>query len=424
MPTDYGKADALVSHLGKLLRTGHAADVIFIVGPENAELRAHSMILAARCAHLQQPVRDFLAETRADDAALAASGRPHRGIRALELHLPDVDARTLLVCLRFVYTGQVIITLRSALALYRLGDRLGVPGLLRNVCRHLRECATPADALELLREAIDDELPGAVATLTGIVAENCREALTSRAFVLATPAVVRHLLMQERLDASETEIWDALVRRAAACAGVDERARVSAMSGLERQKIVEHVWEFMGPGLLRTLNIPAQVFADEVEPLGALSTRDALLKYRFDATMGFADLPQAFPASTMEFINRIRRPRIVYESMHPHNAGVNVTHCVRLPAWATKVRVEFDERCKVGQYSELKFFQDAKCTTLLSIFTDDRHKSQKRMAGHKPQLSIDAGLTLNLPSARFWFSFYSPQNFEPAWGYKFTVQTF
>lgn len=420
MSTDYGKVEALVHDLGKLLQTGHGADVIFIVGPQNVEFRAHSMLLAARCSALKDDVRAHLEETRKEDAASEAKGQQHRGTTALEICLPDVNPDPFMEALRFVYTGKVLVTLRNAFALYRIASKLGAPGLMRVVCRHLQATCQMDEVLEMLQEALSDALDGIVAVLTTFIAENCRDVLQTPAFLTAPHDVVLHILKQERLDASEAEIWDALIRRATACAGISPDAKVSMMSGLERQKVVEHMCAFMGPGLLRTLNIPTKVFADEVEPLGVLTPRDALLKYRFEATKDFAEFTQAFPAPCIDFINRIRRPRLQFESPHPHKAGARETTCVSLPSWATKVRVEFDERCKVGQYSELKFFQDEACTTLLSIFTDDRHK---KLAGHKPQLSLDKGLTLNLPSTQFWFSFYSPQNFDPAWGYKFVVLT-
>ncbi len=416
MSTDYGKVEALVSDLWKLLESGDGADVTFVVGRRNVRFRAHSMIVAARCRLLKEDVRAHLRETRFENKS--SSTKPHIRGTILEICLPDVNPAAFADVLRYMYTGKIYMSTGNAFELYSIASRIGIPRLTEIANHHLKVSSTVDGVLDLLREALRRGFEEITLHLIKFVAENCAQILQSDSFARTTAGVILHIVKQEHLNASEVEIWNAIVRWAAVHCSIPMTKTVSSMSDMERRQIVEHVKRFLRPGYLRIMNIDAETFAREVEPLGVLKPSEKLLKYRFDATKNMANFEEAFPAPCIEFLTRIRRRSYLYESSHPHACGVDEKVHVKLPSWAKQVRVEFDPRCVLGQYAELTFFEDEACTTMLSVLTDSR---RKKLNGHMPQLSVRDGLKLHLPSSEFWFTFYSPQAFPARWGYKFSV---
>lgn len=419
MCCDYSQVDTLVADLENLLESGRRADVVFYVGPHKHQFNGHSMIVAARCRRLYPRVRTFLAEKR-QRSSETASKHQHGQQNILEVFLLDYEPAVMHSVLRYMYTGKIKLNLENSFDVYAMADELGIPRLLELVGHHLDVHTDVHHVLELLQGALSRGFNKLGVQLIKCAASNCSDLLRSDSILRASASVLLQLVVQEDLNASEDEVWDALVRWACAQSGISPAKKVSVMSGGERQHLVEHLGLFLRPGRMRILNLSATTFAHEVEPLGLLSTQELLLKYRFDAAKDVAGFELAFPRSCLDFLTRIRRRVFTFESAHPHACGVDRKVPVTLPTWATKVRIDFDSRCELGQYAELSFFQDEACSTMLSILTDTR---RERWNGHMPQLSVADGLTLHLPSSRFWFTFYSPGNFAARWGYKFSVHT-
>lgn len=85
---------------------------------------------------------------------------------------------------------------------------------------------------------------------------------------------------------------------------------------------------------------------------------------------------------------------------------------VELPNWCQELTITFDRNSFLGRYSDLNFYIDADCTTRVFSF---HYASIER----EKMKMVDTPLVLEIPSNRFWFTFYSPANFPPEWGYRF-----
>ncbi|GAB0491017.1 hypothetical protein MMPV_002260 [Pyropia vietnamensis] len=156
---------------------------------------------------------------------------------------------------------------------------------------------------------------------------------------------------------------------------------------------------------------------------------------------------------------RTRRVRLSFaSSSHPHPAGASggpaAATRVVLPPWAAAPTLTFDTRTALGRYAELAFWADAACTvrlgSLAAALADRRDAaaeaaavaagaaaatavaptvrrrgvtaaSAAAVAAQTGRLGVLPPLTLTLPASTFWFTFYAPAAFEPAWGYAFTV---
>lgn len=417
---NYSRVDTLVRDLEQLLESGHRADLAFFIGPKKKRLNAHSTIVAARCRRLKANISSFVSMKREKSTLSQSKSNLDEQNDVLEFFYLDHEPIVMASVLRYMYTGKIVLNTENTFDVYKIAEDFGIPRLLELVSHHLDVCTDVHHVLALLHTALSHGFRKLAVRLTEYAADNCATILRTKSVEQASAIVLQQLILQEDLNASEDEIWDGLVRWACARCSIMPAKRVSAMSGLERQKVVEHLMPFMRPGKLRILNFDASTFALEVEPLGVISTEELMLKYRFDAAKDVVGFDSAFPGSWIQFLTRTRRRMFVFESVHPHACGVNSKVAVRLPSWSTKVRIEFDPRCELGQYAELTFFQDEACSTMLSILTDTR---RERWNGHMPQLSISKGLSLQLPSSHFWFTFYSPRNFASRWGFKFSVHT-
>lgn len=408
---DHSRTETLVQDLERILLSGDGSDVTFVIGPGAVCFPAHSMIVAVRCRTLYQRVHEHLRSAK------------HAG--PLEFEFPTLSAIVFPIVLGFIYTGRVLIMSDNVFPIYSAAVCLGIERLKVFAMDHLKSTTDPSRVLKYLTHALEHSLVDMAADLISFIALNCVEVLSSLGFDSASLSVVMHIVKQEDLSASEADIWRASVRWAACQSGVPRHMAVSAMSGLQRQRVCEHLRVFLRPGYLRILNLDVKTFAHELEPLGLLSEREILLKYRLEAAAKTLPFELSFPHTRLEFLTRVRHRTLVVESKsHPHPRGVSNKFLVELPSWTTSARVVFDPRCKLGRYADLSFFQDEGCSVKLASLASTHQPVRKGgwcNATRGPG-EADEVWCVEFWMRRFWFTFYAPFNVgNVEWGYKFSV---
>jgi len=185
----------------------------------------------------------------------------------------------------YIYTGRVAVTDDTALELLAVSRALGMEPLQQHCEDHVTAKMSVANACAFLAAAVrledvtggeDGSFINKCLTYIGERASDCFK--TSTFLNLPRNAMIR-LISSEQLALDEETVWRAVLSWAKHGASVsrptaqwteEEQARVCAqMSG-----VINHV---------KLLLIDSQVFADEVEPTGAVPMELSLERYRFAA---------------------------------------------------------------------------------------------------------------------------------------------
>ncbi len=400
MGTDYSRVPTLVRDLSELLRSGQGSDLVFIVGDgeEREQLQAHRTIVGARCRRLKRQIVQDLRSSKCDT----------------EIQLPRFSTDNVRNVLHYVYTGVIRLNSSNALPVYDIANELGIPALLATIQHHIDATTTISTVLPLLQQSLNLGFSGIMAQLVTFIGSNAKEILKTPQFEVCTPASVDAIVQHEDIQASEAELWTALVKWGC------QRTRIKypPRTDEEKQTIGIELRPFARPGRLRILEFDPFFFSFEVEPFDVISAQERILKRRFDSAR---PAPDAWPLDNESFLARVRRRRLEFESSHPHTLGTRNTTTVTLPTWATSATVIFDERCELGQYAELSFYRDEGCADLVASLADTR---RTRWSDAKSSVkNVHDVLTIDCPTGKFWFKFYAPTSFAARWGFRFTVQT-
>lgn len=405
--------DGLIRDLDRLRHDVSSTDVTLRVGPDREPIRAHSTVLAARSPVLRDKILQYV--TRSGHEPPVARLAPNT-----EIALPTTSQDIMNDVLRYMYTGQISIRGRAVFDIMVLANELEMASLSQIAVQHMKRTARPSQLIEYLALALEKQLSTAVVYLARSVAKHTELALSQPSFLCAADDVVKYIVKQEDLSASEDIVWKALLRRAFHKAGVPLDLAADQLSEQELRDVGAFLRDFARPGMARFLNLDVLTFAQEVEPFEIVSDEELLLKYRFEATANTATFEHAFPYEQIEFLTRIRMRTLFFESdSHPHRCGVREKTAVVLPSWTKRAEILFDPKCQLGRYSDLSFYEDDKCavklTSLAAIQADHRVKcrSDPSLKSKEP--------ALELTCQRFWFVFYTPVSFPPAWGYSFRV---
>lgn len=191
---------------------------------------------------------------------------------------------------------------------YAVAHDLGLEELCQHCQDHLTATITPHTACTFLAAALamHHRTAGSkgsqqfVERCLAYVGENALECLHTPAFLNLNKDAVITVISSDNLALEEEDVWRAVLRWAKAGAGVtqptahwteEERLRV----GHQLQGVINHV---------RLLLIDSQVFAEEVEPTGAVPMELSLERYRFAA------LPTKFKDNAASLEDNRLKPRV------------------------------------------------------------------------------------------------------------------
>ncbi|XP_067122453.1 kelch-like protein 1 [Centruroides vittatus] len=271
----------LLEDLQRLAEDRDSADIVFIVGRDELPVYAHRLVLRMRCTSFQNVKRGEICKVPGSTVSPAPPGNP------TPIRLPHAKPEVFRDVMFYVYTGKIVLQDSMVFETLAIAQELGVEELRLSCEDHTNSTLSIHNACTFLAAALDLEhrVPGNkgahsfVDRCTAFIGENCMECVRTTAFLNLPKEALIHLISSDFLAMEEEDVWRAVLSWAKHQAGVtqptahwteEERARVSQqLSG-----VINHV---------RLLLIDSQVFAEEVEPTGAVPMELSLERYRFAA---------------------------------------------------------------------------------------------------------------------------------------------
>jgi hypothetical protein len=292
----------LLEDMRQVMNDTSVSDVLFLLEQDDGAIHAHRVILKNRCTAF---------DTRSGSICSIPGARVSTTESGLQIVWPNTSASTLTEVLKYIYTGAIEILDRNVFAVYSIAQDMGINELEEECKRYIRDNMTIANACVFLPQALqqskrfigrnssnhcnnnnnnDDE--DFLQLCTDFIGENASQCLKTTAFLDMEKDAVIHIIASDSLAMAEEDIWRSVLQWAKSKTGItdppqqwseEQRKRVtSQLSGvIEHVRILQvslspYKWTTIKSSsnnpllLLYTTQIESQVFAEEVEPTGAV----------------------------------------------------------------------------------------------------------------------------------------------------------
>ncbi|XP_059469186.1 uncharacterized protein LOC132192950 isoform X2 [Neocloeon triangulifer] len=273
----------LLEDLRRLLEDKDSADIVFLLGREESPVYAHRLILAARCTAFQGIKRGEICRIPGTTVTAGTAGAP----ATVRLpHYSEANFRTFLI---YVYTGKLVLQDSGVFEMMGLAHELGLEELRVSCEDHVTSTLAVANACTFLAAALDMHERSAphggrgaknfLDTCISFIAENAIECFKTNSFLSLSKEALIKVISSDFLAVEEEEVWRAVLAWAKNQAGVTQPTAHWAEE--ERARVCQHLAGVINH--VRLLLIDSQVFAEEVEPTGAVPIELSLERYRFAA---------------------------------------------------------------------------------------------------------------------------------------------
>lgn len=271
----------LLEDLQRLAEDHDSADIVFLVGREEVPVYAHRIILMARCKSFGTAKRGEVCRIPGSSVSPAAPGTP------TPIRLPQFQGDTFRQFVNYVYTGKIMLQDSGVFEMLNLAQELGVEEL-RAACEdHVTSTLSALNACTFLAAAMDiqDRAVGGkgaksfVDRCISYVGENAIECVKTNSFLNLPKDALVKLISSDCLALEEEDVWRAVLNWAKYQAGVTQPTAHWAEE--ERVRVCQHLTGVINH--VRLLLIDSQVFAEEVEPTGAVPMELSLERYRYAA---------------------------------------------------------------------------------------------------------------------------------------------
>ncbi|KAK9880745.1 hypothetical protein WA026_013067 [Henosepilachna vigintioctopunctata] len=271
----------LLDDLQRLSEDNDSADIVFILGREEERVFAHRVILMARCKSFQTAKRGEICRIPGCTVSPAAPGTP------TPVRLPQVPPETFKQFLLYIYTGKIMLQDNGVFEMLALAQELGVEEL-RNACEdHVTSTLSVPSACTFLSAAMDiqERSPGGKAAsgfverCISYIGENASQCFKTNSFLSLPKEAVIKLISSDYLCMEEEDVWRAVLNWAKYQAGVTQPT--AHWTEEEKARVCQHLSHVINH--VRLLLIDSRVFAEEVEPTGAVPMELSLERYRHAA---------------------------------------------------------------------------------------------------------------------------------------------
>ncbi|CAN8075964.1 unnamed protein product [Agarophyton chilense] len=215
------------------------------------------------------------------------------------------------------------------------------------------------------------------------------------------PQVLKHVLTQDCLLASEDEVLQTVITYSKECGGGKNCARHLETS----EENESFALKCLIP-LVRILSVSTKVFVRDMEPLQMLSETQLICKYRHDALAreDDSDVNKVQPRFSRHLV---RGSATVAESTHPYYVGHDeLLEEVRTCPSGYRTLIEFDRRCCIGEGATLTFYADSEATVVLG-----RWRDLWRGRGRPIRVWV-------IDTSRFWVGLRCAFDGVACWGWK------
>ena len=292
----------LLEDLEKLYNDHESADYLFYVGKDESPVYAHKLILAARCKSFQNLKHGEICLIPGSTVSPSPSpGAPS------PIKLPHYNSDMFKHVMRYIYTGKIKLNDCEVFEIILIATELGLYDLKRFFEDHITSTLSVHNVCTIYSSAreMQERLPGTKCSEDFIdiclrfIGDNATECIHTSSFLNLSRDSLKQLLQSDHFALEEEDVWRAILAWAKHRAGVtqptahwseEEKSRVRAqLSG-----VIDHV---------RLLLIDSKVFAEEVEPTGAVPLEMSLKRYRAAALPDKFKENSAQPRVTFRFFN-------------------------------------------------------------------------------------------------------------------------
>ncbi|XP_070570949.1 BTB/POZ domain-containing protein 9-like [Ptychodera flava] len=297
IPADkaYAGVPALLQDLESLLNDRTTADVHFIVGDNEIPVYAHKLILSRRSRRYRYLQNDLMDQSGTHDTVTV-------------IKLPQINAVLFRNVLRYVYTGKIELKKSMVFDVLGISQFLGINHLQQMCEEFVVDSLSVTNACHFLNAAMQMSGPVEPAdsetSSTGSLVEKCamyieqnaEECVKTRGFLDLSREGLLRLLDSEEFALCEEDVWRCVLHWAKHQAGVTKPAHL--WTDDERRKTCQYLSGVINH--VKLLLIDSTVFAEEVEPTGAVPMELSLERYRFAAV----------PARFDKNVDKRLRPRV------------------------------------------------------------------------------------------------------------------
>nr|CAD7588710.1 unnamed protein product [Timema genevievae] len=234
-----------------------------------------------RCKSFQTAKRSEICRIPGSSVSPAAPGAP------TPVRLPQFQGDTFRQFIVYVYTGKILLQDSGVFEMLCLAQELGVDELRTSCEDHVTSTLSVLNACTFLAAAMDiqDRCAGGkgaksfVERCISYVGENALECVKTNSFLNLSKDALIKLISSDYLSMEEEDVWRAVLNWAKYQAGVTQPTAHWAEE--ERARVCQHLSGVINH--VRLLLIDSQVFAEEVEPTGAVPMELSLERYRYAA---------------------------------------------------------------------------------------------------------------------------------------------
>ncbi|XP_048487675.1 uncharacterized protein LOC105389031 isoform X2 [Plutella xylostella] len=208
---------------------------------------------------------------------------PPGGGQPTPIRMPHVQPETFRLFIQYVYTGKLLLQDSGVFEMMTLAADLGVEDL-RAACEdHVTSTLSVESACTLLAAAMEiQDRPGGNSASSfmerciSFIGDNAADCVKTNAFLNLPKEALIKLISSDFLCLEEEEVWRAALAWSKQRAGVTQPT--AHWTEEERARVVQHLAPLMTH--VRLLLIDSAVFAEEVEPTGAVPMELSLERYR------------------------------------------------------------------------------------------------------------------------------------------------
>ncbi|XP_018786062.1 PREDICTED: uncharacterized protein LOC108967227 [Bactrocera latifrons] len=270
----------LITDLQRLSEDQESADLVFICGREEERIYAHRILLMARCKSFKTAKRGEICRIPGCSVSPAAPGTP------TPVRLPHVNPDVFRQFIVYVYTAKIMLQDSRVFEMMTLAQDMGVEEL-RAACEdHVISTLSVDNACTFLTSVMEiHEKAGAKCAASFMerciiyIGENASECAKTNAFLNLTKDALVKLISSDYFCLEEEDVWRCVLAWAKNQAGVTQPT--AHWTEEERARVCQHLSGVMCH--VRLLLIDSQVFAEEVEPTGAVPMELSLERYRYAA---------------------------------------------------------------------------------------------------------------------------------------------
>ncbi|XP_058058893.1 uncharacterized protein LOC131209771 [Anopheles bellator] len=269
------KVPQLLEDFKKLSEDHDTADIVFVLGPSEERVYAHRIILMARCKSFQNTKRGEICRIPGCTVSTSAP---------IAIRLPHIEPDIFRQFILYVYTAKIMLQDSKVFEMMILAQDMGVEELKIACEDHVGKTMSVANACTFLTAVmeIQEKASGAKCAAPFLekcityIAENASECVKTNAFLNLTKEGLIQVISYDNLGLEEEDVWRCVLAWAKNQAGVTQPT--AHWSEEERQRVCLYLAPVISH--VRLFLIDSQVFAEEVEPTGAVPIELSLERYR------------------------------------------------------------------------------------------------------------------------------------------------